>query len=120
MIREGYGHEYTYDVPYKYQKQFKKAEAYARDHQLGLWAPDACKDFQSEAPAEKTTPAPSSREEIPTTTAYTCASDTYNCSDFQTQAEARAVLQYCLTQTGRDVHRLDSDHDGVPCESLPN
>jgi micrococcal nuclease len=42
MIREGYGHEYTYHLPYKYQKQFKEAERYARDHALGLWAPDAC------------------------------------------------------------------------------
>jgi micrococcal nuclease len=42
MIREGYGHEYTYQLPYKYQKQFKTAKAYARDHALGLWAPGAC------------------------------------------------------------------------------
>jgi micrococcal nuclease len=42
MIREGYGHEYTYRLPYKYQRQFKETERYARDHHLGLWAPDAC------------------------------------------------------------------------------
>jgi len=42
MIRERYGHEYTYHLPYKYQKQFKEAERHARDHALGLWAPDAC------------------------------------------------------------------------------
>jgi micrococcal nuclease len=42
MIREGYGHECTYQLPYRYQKQFREAERYARDHQLGLWAPDAC------------------------------------------------------------------------------
>ena len=42
MIREGYGHEYTYQLPYKYQKQFREAERYARDHALGLWAPGAC------------------------------------------------------------------------------
>jgi len=42
MIREGYGHEYTYQLPYKYQKEFKAAEKYARDHGLGLWAPGVC------------------------------------------------------------------------------
>jgi micrococcal nuclease len=42
MIREGYGHESTYDVSYRYQKEFKAAEHYARDHGLGLWAPGVC------------------------------------------------------------------------------
>jgi len=42
MISEGYGHEYTYDVPYKYQKEFKAAEASARETNKGLWAPGAC------------------------------------------------------------------------------
>ena len=42
MMHEGYGHEYTYHLPYNYQKQFKEAERYARDHRVDLWAPDAC------------------------------------------------------------------------------
>lgn len=42
MITEGYGHEYTYDLPYKYQKEFKAAEKTARESDKGLWAPDAC------------------------------------------------------------------------------
>lgn len=42
MIAEGYGHEYTYDIPYKYQEEFKAAERAARDAQKGLWAPGKC------------------------------------------------------------------------------
>ncbi len=42
MIREGYGHEYTYNTPYLYQKEFKQAEEYARTHELGLWKPGVC------------------------------------------------------------------------------
>ena len=42
MISEGYGHEYTYDVPYKYQTDFKAAQTEARNTQKGLWAPDKC------------------------------------------------------------------------------
>jgi micrococcal nuclease len=42
MIAEGYGHEYTYNLPYKYQKEFKAAEAQARANLRGLWAPDSC------------------------------------------------------------------------------
>lgn len=42
MIREGYGHEYTYRVPYRLQTEFKKSQSYARSNQLGLWANKAC------------------------------------------------------------------------------
>ncbi len=42
MIAEGYGHEYTYDLPYKYQSQFKAAEKSAHEAGRGLWAPGIC------------------------------------------------------------------------------
>ena len=37
MIREGYAYEYTYDLPYKYQTEFKQAQKYAEGNELGLW-----------------------------------------------------------------------------------
>lgn len=44
MIKEGYAHEYTYQSnPYKYQKEFKKAEKEARINKKGLWADNACR-----------------------------------------------------------------------------
>jgi len=49
-----------------------------------------------------------------TSSEYNCESDTYNCGDFETQAEAQEVLEYC----GDDVHRLDADGNGLACESL--
>lgn len=49
----------------------------------------------------------------------TCASDVYNCSDFDSQAEAQACFDYCMALVGSDVHRLDADNNGVACESLP-
>ncbi|OGG66342.1 hypothetical protein A3D71_00170 [Candidatus Kaiserbacteria bacterium RIFCSPHIGHO2_02_FULL_55_20] len=42
LISEGYGHEYTYNLPYKYQAEFKAAEKEARENKKGLWADDAC------------------------------------------------------------------------------
>ena len=42
MIAEGYGHEYTHNLPYRYQAEFKAAEAEAREEKKGLWADDAC------------------------------------------------------------------------------
>jgi micrococcal nuclease len=42
MIEEGYGHEYTYHLPYKYQIEFKAAERTARELKKGLWADGVC------------------------------------------------------------------------------
>lgn len=42
IIKQGYAYEYTYNIPCKYQKEFKNAENYARENKLGLWADGAC------------------------------------------------------------------------------
>jgi hypothetical protein len=39
----------------------------------------------------------------------------YNCADFGTRAQAKAVLE----RDPGDPHYLDGDGDGVPCEDLP-
>jgi competence protein ComEC len=41
-----------------------------------------------------------------------------DCGDFATHAEAQAFF-VAAGGPGRDPHRLDGDHDGVACESLP-
>lgn len=65
--------------------------------------------------------------QVPTPTAtnapaqtYVCDHEFYNCSDFATQPEAQAAYEYCrdVAHAG-DVHGLDTDHDGIACESLP-
>jgi micrococcal nuclease len=42
MVENGYAFEYTYDIPYQFQQEFKAAELSARNGQLGLWSPDTC------------------------------------------------------------------------------
>ncbi|MBI2797954.1 thermonuclease family protein [Candidatus Saccharibacteria bacterium] len=43
MIAEGFAHEYTYQSqPYKYQAQFKAAQALAKSEQKGFWSPNTC------------------------------------------------------------------------------
>ena len=37
MIKEGYAYEYTYNLPYKYQSEFKKAQKEAETIKTGLW-----------------------------------------------------------------------------------
>jgi micrococcal nuclease len=55
MIKQGYAHEYTYNIPYKYQAEFKVDQKYAQDNKLGLWSPDMCNgDTTTVAPSEST------------------------------------------------------------------
>lgn len=42
MISEGYAYEYTYEVPYKYQTQYKKAQLEAEKGEKGLWSDASC------------------------------------------------------------------------------
>lgn len=42
MIKSGYGYEYTYNLPYKYRTEFKRAEKNARENKRGLWAEKVC------------------------------------------------------------------------------
>ena len=118
LVEQGYAHEYTYDQPYRYQSQFRAAEADARDAAGGLWAPDTCNGNTDVAATKTTAPSPSDTSEqtsqtaSPTTT--TTAGD-QDCADFATQPEAQAVLE----QDPSDPNGLDGDGDGVACESLP-
>lgn len=42
MIEAGYAYEYTYDLPYRYQREFKRAQADVEQAGRGLWAAGAC------------------------------------------------------------------------------
>ena len=42
IIKQGYAYEYTYQILYKYQTEFKAAQVLARENKLGLWADNAC------------------------------------------------------------------------------
>ncbi len=49
MIGEGYAHEYTYDIPYKYQTVFKQAQQNSKKAQKGLWNPSTCNGSTTKA-----------------------------------------------------------------------
>jgi hypothetical protein len=42
-----------------------------------------------------------------------------NCPDFDTHAHAQSFFHGTGGSTTNDPYRLDADHDGVACESLP-
>jgi micrococcal nuclease len=42
IIESGFGYEYTYNTPYKFQKEFKDAQKRAEINKVGLWADGVC------------------------------------------------------------------------------
>jgi micrococcal nuclease len=42
IIAEGYGYEYTYNIPYRYMNEFKDTERTAQKLEKGLWAEGVC------------------------------------------------------------------------------
>lgn len=60
MIQKGYGFEYTYDIPYQNQINYKQAQEEATANQVGLWASDTCVKPQTTAP----TPTPAAQNHV--------------------------------------------------------
>ena len=134
MIAEGFAHEYTYNLPYKYRDEFIEAEKKASQEKLGFWADDACpipsstnipttKPINTSVPTFKpvvsqptsipqliATQAPAY---IPNSTSWTC-----NCSKTCTQISSCEEAYFQLNTCG--CSQRDGDDDGVPCESLCN
>lgn len=113
MIEEGYAFEYTHKMPYRYQAEFRQAEAAARQNKRGLWAKDTCAGR-----VETSTTTPRASLPLVWASSCDCSGNVYNCSDFKTHAEAQTCFESC-GGTSNDVHRLDRDKDGIACETLP-
>ncbi len=119
MIEQGYAYEYTYDLAYKYQAEFKQAQASAQKNKLGLWADNTCSTGTVSTKKTETVVAPvTTTQTIETKSNYTCSANKYNCTDFSTHKEAQIVYEQCGGPSN-DVHGLDRDLDGDACETLP-
>jgi micrococcal nuclease len=94
MIDHGFASEYTYNLPYKYQNEYKLAEKNTRETKKGLWADDACISVNT-TEGDK------------------------DCSDFSVQDEAQTYFEGKGGSPTNNVDRLDSDSDGIACETLP-
>lgn len=107
MIEKGFAYEYTYDMPYKYTAEFKKAQQDAKSQNKGLWADGACSTQNTKENKVNNT-SPNTLQAV----------GDKDCKDFSTQGEAQ---DFYIAQGGpnNDPHKLDSDGDGVVCESLP-
>ena len=111
MIADGYAHEYTYDLPYRYQATFIAAERAARESDRGLWSPTTCNGDTTSA---TTTPPPAAGSVRPgcdpsyPTVCIPPPPPDLDCADIPYRRFA---------VVGADPHRFDSDHDGIGCES---
>lgn len=108
MIREGYGHEYTYNSnPHRWQSQFREAQRLAREENKGLWSPSTCSGNTEKSATQQTAPAaPAPQQTQPSDVSFS------SCK------EARAA-GYSNMRRGEPGYSpdLDRDGDGVACES---
>lgn len=114
LVRQGYAQISTYPPDVKYQDLFLQAQKEARDNKRGLWA--SCGNFGTAVSSEPTKTTP--QAPIQTSSEWVCSSNTYNCTDFSTHAQAQSAFESCGGM-GNDIHRLDADGDGLACENLP-
>lgn len=103
MIDEGFAYEYTYDVPYLYQEQFRIAQTNAEKNSKGLWGNPSCSDQNIQKSVQSRQKPVDIIDK--------------DCTDFSNQKEAQAFFE---SQGGptNDPHRLDVDKNGQACESL--
>jgi micrococcal nuclease len=55
IIYNGYGYEYTYNIPYAHQNTYKSAQSDAEKQNRGLWAPGVCKESSATKNSSNTT-----------------------------------------------------------------
>lgn len=118
MIEDGYAYEYTYNIPYKYQTEFKAAQQSAQAGSKGLWSTNTCNGQREKPKTQEATTAPVSTPSpsptpTPAPTPSTSTTDVYypNCTAAR---NAGAAPLY----SGQPGYRpaLDRDSDGVACE----
>ena len=111
MVKQGYAFSYR-QYPTKFLERFNAWEKYARENNLGLWG--SC-------PLNHPTAKPTVKQNtktIPVQSNSTYTGGDKDCGDFATHAQAQTFF-ISRGGPGSDPHRLDKDHDGIACETLP-
>ena len=113
MVKQGFAFSYK-KYPTKMLEKFNNFEKYARENNLGLWG--ACPITLT--PVIPTSSLKQSFPQNSVESATTYSEGDKDCSDFATHAKAQTFF---ISQGGpaSDPHKLDADHDGLACESLP-
>ena len=114
MIADGYGHEYTYKIPYKYQTQFKAAQKDAENNKRGLWANNTCAGDTKKSIAQQSAP-PAQKQPVPATPQSPTPSSPTRCPKNCKEARAMGMTNM---HTSHPCYRpsLDRDNDGIACD----
>jgi len=144
LLADGLAQVATFPPNTRYVDRFEEIQADARAAGIGIWglsqaqkcqladrgngigegtpgctaASQSSQSNQEPAPQQQNPPRqspPQQQSPAPTPSGSSGGAD-LDCSDFETQAEARAVLD----ADPSDPNGLDGEGDGVPCESLPS
>ncbi len=97
IVYNGYGRAYPYSPDTSKCPIIQQAEQYAKSNNLGIWG-EVIKG----------------QENTSSSSNIICSYNAYNCGDFSTCSEVMEVFNACNS----DIHDLDRDNDGIPCESL--
>lgn len=108
LVRHGFAKAYPYAPDTKFKDQIAQAQEEAKNNKLGLW--NSCTESVSRAETK-----PAELADSPFAKSSHVVAD-HDCKDFKTHTEAQLFFQ---SQGSSDVHKLDSDRDGIACESLP-
>ncbi len=87
MIEQGYAHEYTYHLPYKYQAEFKAAQKEAQENKRGLWSPNTCN-------GDTTKPVASPQADAPDNTPVVSAPVVASTTNFYTSSYGTSKYYY--------------------------
>lgn len=96
IIKNGYGHEYTYNVPYQKQSEYKTAEKYAENNNLGLWSPSTCNGNTTQ-PASSSASGSTSSSSTSTTTPTTTT---------EPKSSANCVIKGNINNKGEKIYHV--------------
>lgn len=118
MLHDGFASEYTYDLPYRYQAQFRAEQADARDARRGLWAANTCNGDLNRA-AATSSPPPTTSPQQPRSSqpiAAGCDPNYSPCVPLVGHDLDCSDVKGPITVIGADPNRFDADGDAVGCE----
>ena len=125
LIENGYAYEYTYNVPYKYQSEFKTAQKTAEVENRGLWGPKKTENVakkENQTPKTQKTTNTTSRKTQPAQQKAAPTSSTKQISQNNsgstkksaTQTDSQAPSQNCdikgnINNKGEKIYHVKND-----------
>lgn len=116
LVAQGYAKAASYPPDVACIPTFQAAEGKASVFKLGLWGTPPTQAVILPLP---TVPSSGSSSGSGGNAPCNCNGPDLDCGDFSSHASAQACFNYCRSAGFGDVFRLDGDHDGSACESLP-